>query len=155
MELIICLILNFVLVRVIGFLHCKITFFSPFLFLCFLVFSTSKPRFLIAEKRCKRREPHSLWSWDVFLNVRVLIKVKEQPIIPGLKCHREIAAENLQALEWFISGFCPSFIASAISIFSLNLCVHCTNRLEITSSWNTSSSGLFKIACVCVHADVA
>lgn len=42
---------------------------------------------------------HSLWSWDVFLNVHVLIKFKEQPIIPGLKCHREIAAENPQALE--------------------------------------------------------
>ena len=75
-------------------------FFLPlFCFFAFLSFQLQYLKCFDRREVMQTKGTHSLWSWDVFLNVHVLIKFKEQPIIPGLKCHREIAAENPQALE--------------------------------------------------------
>lgn len=89
----------------------------------------------------------------------------KKPTVIGLKCHKEVSAEI--GLKWFVTDFCPSFIANIINtsslsfqktaeiIFSLNLCVYGINHLKMTSSWNTSSSCLLIVVCICVKVDIA
>lgn len=89
----------------------------------------------------------------------------KKPTVIGLKCHKEVSAEI--GLEGFVTDFCTSLIANIINtsslsfqktaemIFYLNLCVYGINHLKMTSSWNTSSSCLLKVVCICVKVDIA
>lgn len=46
-----------------------------------------------------QRTAHGLLNPGCVVNVCVLLKFKEEPTVIGLKCHKEVAAENPIGLE--------------------------------------------------------